>query len=349
LVGFGYGVVRGAPFRWRLPDPACIVRLLDAAKWHRRGSLVVNVLVTGAAGFIGSHIIRKLLADGHRVRAIDNLSTGMFWRVEPLLKDIEWMEADVRDLSTCLKAVDSIECVLHQAAIPSVSRSIKDPIASNDSNVSGTVALLTACRDKGVRRLVFAGSSSAYGSNPMLPKVETMMPMPMSPYAVSKLAAEYYCKAFSLLGYVETVCFRYFNVFGPMQDPYSAYAAVVPKFITLLMAGKPLTVEGDGGHSRDFTYVENVVQANIKAMTAPGVSGELFNIGCGERHDLNVLVQYLGEILGVTPVVEHTPNRPGDVPHSLADISHARALLGYEPTVGFRAGLEKTADWFRKS
>ena len=309
----------------------------------------MNVLVTGAAGFIGSHIVRKLLADGHTVRAIDNLSTGLFWRIEPLLKEIEWIEGDIRNPETCLRAVDGIECVLHQAAIPSVSRSIKDPIASNDSNVSGTVALLTACRDKGVRRLVFAGSSSAYGSNPALPKVETMMPTPMSPYAVSKLAAEYYCKVFSQLGYVETVCFRYFNVFGPMQDPFSAYAAVVPKFITMLQAGQPLTVEGDGNHSRDFTYVDNVVQANLKAMVAPGVSGELYNIGCGDRHDLNTLVRYLGEILGVTPVVTHIPNRPGDVPHSLADISRARERIGYNPTVGFREGLEKTAAWFTKS
>jgi len=308
----------------------------------------VNVLVTGAAGFIGSHIVRKLLADGHNVTAIDNLSTGLFWRIEPLLNDIRWIEGDVRNHETCLDATNNIECVLHHAAIPSVSRSITDPIASNDSNVTGTVALLEACRKNGVRRLVFAGSSSAYGSNPALPKHESMMPTPMSPYAVSKLAAEYYCKVYAQLGFVETVSFRYFNVFGPMQDPHSAYAAVVPKFITQILARQPLTVEGDGTHSRDFTYIDNVVQANIKAMTAPNVSGQLFNIGCGERHDLNSLVHNLGSIMGVVPSVTYLPNRPGDVPHSLADISAARTMLSYDPEVDFISGLNKTVEWFTR-
>lgn len=307
----------------------------------------MKVLVTGAAGFIGSHLVGALLEAGHAVRAIDNLRTGQFWRIEPLLGKIEWMEGDVSSPDAAAKAVRNIDVALHQAAIPSVSRSLDDPVATNEANVAGTVTLLQACRGAGVKRLVFAGSSSAYGNNPTLPKVETMCPAPMSPYAVSKLAAEQYCQTFARLGYVETVCFRYFNVFGPMQDPNSQYAAVIPRFACALLQGRPVTVEGDGCQSRDFTFVDNVVQANLLAMGAEGVSGEVFNVGCGARYDLNYLIEQLAELTGTKPEIRRLPPRPGDVPHSLADISKARQLLGYAPTVPFEEGLRRTVTWFR--
>lgn len=307
----------------------------------------MKVLVTGAAGFIGAHLVRSLLQAGHAVRAIDNLRTGQFWRIEPLLREIEWLESDICNPATAARAVRGMDVVLHQAAIPSVSRSLDDPVATNEANVAGTVTLLQACREARVRRLVFAGSSSAYGNNPALPKAETMCPAPMSPYAVSKLAAEQYCQTFARLGYVETVCFRYFNVFGPMQDPKSQYAAVIPRFACALMDGRPITIEGDGTQSRDFTFVDNVVRANLLAMQAEGVSGEVFNVGCGERYDLNHLVRQLAALLGTEPEIRRLPPRPGDVPHSLADISKARRLLGYAPTVPFEEGLRRTVAWFR--
>lgn len=308
----------------------------------------MKVLVTGAAGFIGSHLVRRLLADGHTVRAIDNLRTGLMWRLEELLPQIEWIEGDVGDGALAARAVGGVDAVLHQAAIPSVSRSVADPVGSNEANVSGTITLLQACREAGVRRLVFAASSSAYGNSPSLPKVETMCPAPLSPYAVGKLASEQYCQVFARLGFVETVCLRYFNVFGPMQDPSSQYAAVVPKFACALLTGRPITLDGDGTQSRDFTYIDNVVQANLRALQAQEASGEVFNVGCGERYDLNFLIRELGEILGVQPNVEHLAPRPGDVPHSLADIGKAQRLLGYEPAVDFREGLRRTVAWFRE-
>jgi nucleoside-diphosphate-sugar epimerase len=307
----------------------------------------MKVLVTGAAGFIGSHLTRALLDAGHEVRAIDNLSTGQFWRIESLVRSgaVEWLEADLRNAAAAARAVAGVEGVLHQAAIPSVSRSLVDPVASNDANVGGTVTLLQACREARVRRLVYAASSSAYGNTPTLPKVETMCPSPLSPYAVSKLAGEQYCQVFARLGHVETVCLRYFNIFGPMQDPSSQYAAVIPKFACALLGGQPITLQGDGTQSRDFTYVANAVQANLRALEATGVSGEMFNVGCGQRYDLNELIRQLAEITGGSPRIERQPGRPGDVPHSLADISKAGRLLGYEPGVDFRKGLEFTVSW----
>jgi nucleoside-diphosphate-sugar epimerase len=307
----------------------------------------MKVLVTGGAGFIGSHLVRALLAGGHSVRVIDNLSTGYRSRLEELLPDIEWLEADICDEDAVRRAVQGVEGIFHEAAIPSVARSLAEPVISDRVNVNGTVTVLQACREAGVRRLVFAASSSAYGNSPTLPKVETMTPNPLSPYGVSKLAAEQYCQVFAGLGYVETVCLRYFNVFGPLQDPQSHYAAVIPKFAQAVLRGEPVTLEGDGTQSRDFTYVENVVQANLRALETPGVSGEVFNVGCGVRYDLNELIRELGAIAGREPRVQPLPPRPGDVPHSLADITKAQRLLGYEPAVDFRQGLERTVAWLR--
>ncbi len=308
-----------------------------------------KILITGAAGFIGSHLVSALLKAGYTVRALDNLSTGQFWRIEPWLKDLEWMEADVCDPEAVARAVQGVDAVLHQAAIPSVARSVANPVASNAANVNGTILLLQACREAGVRRVVFASSSSIYGNSATLPKVETMCPAPLSPYAVGKLAAEQYCQVFARLGFVETICLRYFNVFGPRQDPNSQYAAVIPKFIQALLHQQPVTLNGDGTQSRDFTYIDNVVQANMRALEAQDVSGEVFNIGCGQRYDLNTLIHQLSAILDVQPEIRSLPSRPGDVPHSLADIAKAQARLGYTPCVGFNEGLKRTVAWFKEN
>ena len=308
-----------------------------------------KILVTGAAGFIGAHLVRQLLEDGYAVRAVDDLSTGKLDRLAGLLDRIEFREASICDPEVCAWAVEGVDGVLHEAALPSVARSLEDPLSADRVNVGGTVTLLEACRRGGVRRLVLAGSSSVYGDSAVLPKVETMPPAPLSPYAAGKLAAEYYCSVFACLGFVETVSLRYFNVFGPMQDPASEYAAVIPRFITALLEGRPICVYGDGQQSRDFTYIENVVEANLLALTSPRANGEAINIGCGERTTLLQLIEELQQITGRRAVVTHCPPRPGDVPHSLADISKARDLLGYVPRVGLREGLERTVAWFSSS
>jgi UDP-N-acetylglucosamine 4-epimerase len=303
----------------------------------------LRVLVTGGAGFIGSHLARALLAGGHQVRVLDDLATGRAENLAEIEGRIDWIRGSVAEREEARRAVEGVEVILHQAAIPSVARSLRDPLASNRANVTGTLTILAAAKEAGVRRLVYAGSSSAYGNTPELPKVETMPANPRSPYAVSKLAGELYCRVYASLYDLETVCLRYFNVFGPRQDPESPYAAVIPKFIRRMDAGEALPVEGDGTQSRDFTYIDNVVQANLKAMDAHGVSGEMFNVGCGERFTLNCMIDALAEILNISPRVERRPPRPGDVPHSLADIRKAQALLGYHPEVNFREGLRRTA------
>ena len=308
-------------------------------------------LVTGGAGFIGSHIVERLVQEGQHVRVIDNLSTGKWENIEPFLEEIEFIEGDIRDLELVRKAMDGVDYVLHQAAVPSVPRSVKDPVTTNSVNVEGTLNILIAARDAGVKRVVYASSSSVYGDTPVLPKHEDMKPQPRSPYAVSKLAGEFYCQVFYHVYGLETVVLRYFNVFGPRQDPESQYAAVVPKFIAALLRNEPPTIFGDGEQSRDFTYVENVVEANLLATQAkgPDVAGQVFNIACGTRITINKLAQMLAEIIGVDPELKphYAPPRPGDVRHSLADISKAQKLLGYKIKVDFERGLQKTVEWYR--
>lgn len=304
-------------------------------------------LVTGGAGFIGGHLTRKLLELGHTVRVIDNLSTGKRENLTDVIDKITFIEGDITDAETTRRAVDGVDYVLHQAALPSVPRSVRDPLTSDFHNTHGTLQVLVAARDAGVKRVVQACSSSAYGDTPTLPKVETMKRSPLSPYACSKAAGEMYgCAFYSTYG-LEYVGLRYFNVFGPRQDPTSQYAAVIPKFITAYMRGEPSTVFGDGKQSRDFAFIDNVVQANLKACTAPDAPGKIFNIACGERTDLLRVIDLLGEIFGGRIEPRFEPARPGDVKHSLADIALAQKILGYEPEVLFAEGLQRTVEWYR--
>jgi nucleoside-diphosphate-sugar epimerase len=303
-------------------------------------------LVTGGAGFIGSHIVRRLVEDGEFVRVVDNLSTGQLARLDDLRDSIEFVEGDLADGRVTDEAVTGIHYVLHQAAVPSVQRSICDPVATNRANVTATLNILESCRKAGIRRLVYAASSSVYGDTEVLPKTEEISPNPLSPYALQKLVGERYCKLYYDLYGLETVSLRYFNVFGPGQDPHSEYSAVIPKFITKLLAKEPITVYGDGEQSRDFTYVENVVEANLLALRAIEVSGNVCNIGCGEHITLNKLIRLLEEILGVKANVNYVASKAGDVRHSLADITRARRLLGYAPKVMVREGLRRTVQAF---
>jgi UDP-N-acetylglucosamine/UDP-N-acetyl-alpha-D-glucosaminouronate 4-epimerase len=303
-------------------------------------------LVTGGAGFIGSHIVRRLVEEGEFVRVVDNLSTGQSIRLKDVHNSIEFVEGDLADERVSDESVRDVDYVLHQAAVPSVQRSVRDPIGANRSNVTATLNILESCRNAGVRRFVYAASSSAYGDTEVLPKTEEMTPNPLSPYALQKLVGERYCKLYYNLYGLETVSLRYFNVFGPDQDPHSEYSAVIPKFITKLLTEEPVTVYGDGEQSRDFTYVENVVEANMLAMRAIEAPGSVCNIGCGERIALNKLIGLLEEILGVKANVNYTASKAGDVRHSLADVSLARRLLGYEPKVMVKEGLRRTVQSF---
>jgi UDP-glucose 4-epimerase len=302
-------------------------------------------MVTGGAGFIGSHLVEALIQDGERVRVLDNLSTGRRENIEPFLDHVEFIEGDLRDLETVRQAVQGVDYVLHQAAIASVIRSVRDPIPTETANVVGTLNLLLAARDAGVRRVVYASSSSVYGDSPTLPKVETMSPHPKSPYGVSKLAVEHHCRVFTELYGLETVGLRYFNVFGPRQDPASEYAAVIPKFITSMLRGESPTIHGDGSQSRDFTYVSNVVAANLLATTAAGMAGLVFNAAVGTRNTLLELVTMLNHILGTHIEPIFGPPRPGDVKHSQADISLIKKC-GFQAKVDFRTGLRKTVDCY---
>ena len=306
----------------------------------------VKVLVTGGGGFIGSHIVDRLLADGHSVRVLDNFATGRRENLLDVLSDIELVEGDIQSYERVHHAVSGCDVVLHQGALPSVPRSVQDPLTSNATNVTGTLNVLLAARDSGVQRVVYASSSSIYGANPELPKHEGLLPQPFSPYAVAKLAGEGFCRSFHEIFGLETVALRYFNVFGPRQDPLSQYAAVIPNFISALRDGGQPVVFGDGEQSRDFTYVGNVVEGNLLAMTAEGVAGKTYNLAAGERTSLNELLRHIGSLVGREPNARYEPPRLGDVKHSQADVSAAKRDLGYAPTVSLEEGLRLTLDWF---
>ncbi len=310
-------------------------------------------LVTGAAGFIGSHIAERLLRDGHDVRALDNLSTGRPENVAAVRaaapERFTMIEADVRDLEACRRACDGVDFVLHEAALGSVPRSVEQPGESTAVNVHGTVNVFQAAREAGVRRVVWASSSSVYGDTPTLPKHEEMPPAPLSPYAATKWAGETFGRVFSATMGLETVALRYFNVFGPRQDPESQYAAVIPRFITALVRGTRPTVYGDGGQSRDFTYVDNVVEANLAACTRGPGKGEVMNIACGARYSLLDLLAAIAKHLGVEANPEFLPPRAGDVRHSQASIDVARRLLAFEPRIDFEEGLARTVEFFRRA
>jgi UDP-glucose 4-epimerase len=304
-------------------------------------------LVTGGAGFIGSHIVEALVARGDKVRVLDNLSTGRFANLEPFGAKVDFRQADLTDAKAVASAVEGIDCIFHEAALASVPRSVEHPLDTNGACVTGTVTLLDAARRAGVRRLVYAASSSAYGDQPTSSKRETDLPLPISPYGAAKLAAEYYCRAFTATYGFETVSLRYFNVFGPRQDPESPYSAVIPLFVTGLLAGKRPVIFGDGQQSRDFTYVSNVVHGNLLAADAPGVAGRMFNMASGRSTTLVDLLNILNRLLEtkVDPVFE--PARVGDVRESLADITEARLSLRYEPQVAFEEGLRRSIEYYR--
>ena len=301
-----------------------------------------TALVTGGGGFIGSHLVDRLLADGYMVRVLDNFATGRRENLDHCLGEIELVEGDIQSYERVHNAVRGCELVFHVAALPSVPRSVQDPLTSNASNVTGTLNVLLAARDEGVRRVVFSSSSSIYGANRELPKREDMPVAPISPYAVAKLAAESYCRAFFEVYGLQTVALRYFNVFGPRQDPHSQYSAVIPLFITSMLDGRRPVVHGDGEQSRDFTYIANAVEANVLAAHADGVGGRVFNVACGERITLNDLLAEIGDLTGKSVESEHVDPRPGDIPHSLADIGRAREDLGYEVLVDITEGLRRT-------
>ncbi len=310
---------------------------------------MATYLITGIAGFIGSALARAVLAQGDQVRGIDNFSTGKHKNVSEIRERIDLREADLLDLNAVQTACRGVEYVLHEAAIPSVPRSVLDPLESNRANIDATVNLLVAARDAKVKRVIYAASSSAYGDTPTLPKREDMIPNPISPYAVAKLAGEHYMASFWRCYGLETVALRYFNIFGPRQDPTSPYSGVLAKFITQMLREEQPTIFGDGQQSRDFTYVENVVNANLLACKAPAseAAGRMFNIAAGKRTDLNETFRVLKKLTGYTGEVKYGPERAGDVKHSLADLSRAEKYLGYKPTVNFEEGLRRTVEWYR--
>jgi UDP-glucose 4-epimerase len=304
-------------------------------------------LVTGGAGFIGSHIAEALVARGDRVRVLDNLCTGHMSNLASIRDSVEFIQADVEDPAAVAKAVRGVDCIFHNAALASVPRSVERPLDTNTACVTGTLNLLDQAQKAGVRRLVYAGSSSAYGDQPTSSKRETDLPAPLSPYGAAKLAAEFYCQAFTHTHGFETVTIRYFNVFGPRQDPNSQYSAVIPLFITAMLAGRQPTIYGDGGQSRDFTYIANVIHGNLLAADAPHVAGRVFNVANGRNTTLLELIAALNRLLGTNIQPIHAPARVGDVRESLADITRARQLLAYEPQIDFDAGLRRSIEYYR--
>lgn len=304
-------------------------------------------LVTGGAGFIGSHLVESLVAQGKDVRVLDNFLTGKKENIAEFLDEIDFIEGDIQHLETCRKAVAEVDFVFHQAALPSVPRSIANPLLANAINVGGTLNILMAAKEAGVKKVVFASSSSVYGDDPHLPKKEGTEGAPLSPYAVTKLVGEKYMLIFSQLFGLGTVSLRYFNIFGPRQDPHSQYSAVIPHFITLLDRGESPTIFGDGEQSRDFTYVANVVKANMLALESEGISGEVFNIACGDRITVNSLFEKIRDLLRKDIAPVHGDPRPGDVRHSFADITRAKKKMGYEPAVSFDDGLKETVQWYK--
>ncbi len=307
-------------------------------------------LVTGGAGFIGSHIASALASAGVRLRIIDDLSTGYRENLEDITGEVDFVHGSLADEKSLRRALEDVELVFHEAAIPSVPRSIEDPRQTHIASVESTFSLLLASRERKVRRIVYAASSSAYGEQPTLPKVENMLPEPLSPYAVAKLVGEHYCQVFTRVYGLETISLRYFNVFGPRQDPSSQYSGVISRFISALLRGERPVVYGDGEQSRDFTYIDNVVEANLKAAESARGIGTVINIANGERITLNKLLEELKFLTGKPDVVaDYREPRAGDVKHSLADISRARSLLGFQPRVDLRTGLQLTIDWWSKS
>ncbi len=307
-----------------------------------------NYLVTGGAGFIGSHICERLVRDGKRVRVLDNFVSGREENLAHLEDGVEIIRGDIRDPETVAAAVDGIDIVFHEAALGSVPRSVADPVTTHEANITGTLNVLLAARDAGVKRVVYASSSSVYGETEVLPKHEAITPQPLSPYALSKLAGEHYITIFKHVYGFEAVSLRYFNIFGPRQDPNSQYSAVIPRFVTALLSGTPPTVFGDGQQSRDFTYVENVVEANLGASEADGIAGRFFNVACGGRYTLLELLGKIREILGSAIEPVHEPPRAGDVRDSQASIEAAEQGFGYRVAVDFDEGLRRTVEWYKK-
>ncbi len=306
-----------------------------------------HFLVTGGAGFIGSHIVHALVQRGDQVRVLDNLSTGKRENLADVADKIEWLEGDLAGLDDCRRACEGVEMIFHEGALPSVPKSVDDPVSSHEANINGTFNILLAAREAKVQRVIYAASSSAYGDSPSLPKTEDMKPNPMSPYALHKLTGEYYCKNFWDHFGLQTLSLRYFNVFGPRQDPTSQYAAAIPAFVTAILRDEQPIVYGDGEQTRDFTHIDNVIHANLLAADVKETCGEVVNIACAHRVSINEVLKEINRLLGKSVEAKYVEGRSGDVKHSLADVGLAHTLIGYEPIVPFAKGLEMAIDWYK--